>query len=125
MPWPSPWSGKLMDTIQTIGVAGSGTMGNGISHVAAEAKYRVILFDVQQEALDRGMATLSKNMDREVAKNKLSISEKSEAISRITLTTDIRRLAEADFIIEAIVEDFVLKTKLFQSLDETVRPLTI
>jgi len=114
-----------MDTIQTIGVAGSGTMGNGIAHVAARAGYRVVLHDVQQEALNQGLATLSRNMDREVAKNKLTISDKSEAISRITLTTDIHRLSESDFIIEAIVEDLDIKAKLFQSLDTIARPATI
>jgi len=111
-----------MDAIETIGIAGSGTMGNGIAHVAARAGYQVLLFDVQQEALNRGLATLSKNMDREVAKNKLTISEKSEAISRITLTTDIARLAQSHFVIEAVIEDFAVKTKVLQSLDTTVRP---
>jgi 3-hydroxybutyryl-CoA dehydrogenase len=114
-----------MEEIKTIGVAGSGTMGNGIAHVAARAGYRVILLDVQREALDRGLAAISKNLDREVAKNKLSPSEKSEAISRITLTTDVGRLAESDFIIEAVVEDFGAKTEIFQSLDRTARPSVI
>ena len=114
-----------MEEIKTIGVAGSGTMGNGIAHVAARAGYRVVLLDVQREALDRGLATISKNLDREVAKNKLSASEKSEAISRITPTTDVGRLAESDFIIEAVVEDFGAKTEIFQSLDRTARPSVI
>jgi len=114
-----------VEEIKTIGVAGSGTMGNGIAHVAARAGYRVVLLDVQREALDRGLATISKNLDREVAKNKLSPSEKSEAISRITLTTDVGRLAESDFIIEAVVEDFGAKTEIFQSLDRTARPSVI
>ena len=114
-----------MEEIKSIGVVGSGTMGNGIAHVAARAGYRVVLLDVQREALDRGLATISKNLDREVAKNKLSPSEKSEAISRITLTTDVGRLAESDFIIEAVVEDFGAKTEIFQSLDRTARPSVI
>jgi 3-hydroxybutyryl-CoA dehydrogenase len=114
-----------MDSLQTIGVVGSGTMGNGIAHVAAKAGYRVIMFDIQQEALDRGLETLSKNMEREVAKNKLSISEKSEAISRITPTTEIRQLANADFVIEAIVEDFERKTFLFKQLDSILKLNTI
>jgi len=114
-----------VEEIKTIGVAGSGTMGNGIAHVAARAGYRVVLLDVQREALDRGLATISKNLDREVAKNKLSPSEKSEAISRITPTTDVGRLAESDFIIEAVVEDFGAKTEIFQSLDRTARPSVI
>ena len=111
-----------MDKIKTIGVAGSGTMGNGIAHVAARAGYRVVLADVQPDALSRGLETISRNLDREVAKNKLSISDKSEAISRIAGTPDIGRLSESDFVIEAIIEDFEAKTQLLQSLDRTVRP---
>ena len=111
-----------MEKIKTIGVVGSGTMGNGIAHVAARAGYRVILADVNQDALNRGLETISRNLDREVAKNKLSISDKSEAISRIAGTPDIGRLSESDFVIEAIIEDFEAKTQLLQSLDRTVRP---
>jgi 3-hydroxybutyryl-CoA dehydrogenase len=114
-----------MDSLQTIGVVGSGTMGNGIAHVAAKTGYRVIMFDIQQEALDRGLETLSRNMEREVAKNRLSISGKSEAISRITPTTEIRQLANADFVIEAIVENFERKTILFKELDSILKPKTI
>jgi 3-hydroxybutyryl-CoA dehydrogenase len=110
-----------MDKVKTIGVIGSGTMGNGIAHVAARAGFQVLLVDVQQEALNRGLETISRNLDREVAKNKVSMSEKSEAISRITATTDVRRLAESDFVVEAVVEDFDAKTKLLQSLDRIVR----
>src|SRR4030095_15207491 len=111
-----------MEKIKTIGVVGSGTMGNGIAHVAARAGYRVILADVQQDALNRGLETISRNLDRELAKNKLSISDKSEVISRIAGTADMGRLSESDFVIEAIIEDLEAKTKLFQSLDRTVRP---
>jgi 3-hydroxybutyryl-CoA dehydrogenase len=92
-----------MPSIKTVGIAGSGTMGNGIAHVAARAGFQVVLYDVQQAAVTRGLDTISKNLDREVAKNKLSISDKSESISRITPTTEISRLTDADFIIEAVV----------------------
>jgi 3-hydroxybutyryl-CoA dehydrogenase len=111
-----------MEKIKTIGVVGSGTMGNGIAHVAARAGYNVVLADVEQGALNRGLETISRNLDREVAKNKLSISDKSEVISRITGTTDIGKLAESDFVIEAVIEDFEAKTSLFQSLDRIARP---
>jgi len=114
-----------MDALKTIGVAGSGTMGNGIAHVAARAGFRVVLLDVQTEALSRGLATISKNMDREVAKNKLSAAEKSEALSRIAVTTDIGQLAESDFIIEAVIEEFDSKVKIFHALDEAARPHVI
>jgi 3-hydroxybutyryl-CoA dehydrogenase len=111
-----------MEKVKTIGVIGSGTMGNGIAHVAARAGYQVVLADVQQEALNRGLETISRNLDREIAKNTLSISEKSEAISRIMGTSDIGKLAESDFVVEAVIEDFEAKTKVFQSLDKIVRP---
>ena len=111
-----------MDNVKIIGVVGSGTMGNGIAHVAARAGFQVVLLDVQQDALNRGLETISRNMDREVAKNKLSNSEKSEALSRIAATTDIKRLAESDFVVEAVVEEFEAKAKLFQALDGGVRP---
>ena len=117
---PLGWNDSAMETIRIIGIAGSGTMGNGIAHVASRAGFQVVLFDVQQEALDRGLATISRNMDREVAKNKLTISEKSEAIKRIVLTTDIQRLKESDFVIEAVLEDLAVKTGVFQSLDTIV-----
>lgn len=109
-----------MRTIRTVGVAGGGTMGNGIAHVAARAGYSVVLYDVAPSALDRALATISGNMDREVAKNKLSVSEKSEAIDRIALTTDIQSLRTADFVIEAVLEDFAVKAELFGILDTTV-----
>jgi 3-hydroxybutyryl-CoA dehydrogenase len=109
-----------MNALKVIGIAGSGTMGNGIAHVAARAGYQVVLYDVQQDALTRGLATISKNLDREVAKNKLTISEKSESISRIETTTDLRRLSQSDFIIEAVLEDFDVKTQLLQALDATL-----
>jgi len=111
-----------MEKIKTIGVVGSGTMGNGIAHVAARAGYRVILADVNQDALSRGLETISRNLDREVAKNKLSISDKSEVISRIAGTPDIGRLSESDFVIEAIIEDFEAKAQLLQLLDRAARP---
>ena len=114
-----------MNTVSVVGVAGSGTMGNGIAHVAARAGYRVLLYDVQEDALTRGMATISKNLDREVAKNKLSISEKSECVSRIKLTNDIGSLSGSDFVIEAVIEDFGVKAQLLQALDSAVRPSVI
>jgi len=100
-------------------------MGNGIAHVAARAGYRVLLYDVQEDALTRGMATISKNLDREVAKNKLSSSEKSECVSRIKLTSDIGSLSGSDFVIEAVIEDFGVKAQLLQALDSAVRPSVI
>jgi 3-hydroxybutyryl-CoA dehydrogenase len=114
-----------MSSIKTIGVAGSGTMGNGIAHVCARSGYSVILFDVSREALERGLATISKNLDREVAKNKLTMSDKSAAFSRIQLTTEMAALKDADFIIEAIIENFDHKLKFFKALDSISPPAVI
>jgi 3-hydroxybutyryl-CoA dehydrogenase len=107
----------LIPPVKTIGVIGSGTMGNGIAHVCARSGYDVILFDASREALDRGLATISKNLDREVAKNKLSISDKSATFSRILPATGIESLGKADFIIEAIVEKFESKLSVLKAVD--------
>jgi 3-hydroxybutyryl-CoA dehydrogenase len=114
-----------VSSIKTIGVVGSGTMGNGIAHVCARAGYSVILFDVSQDALDRGLATISKNLEREVAKNKITISDKSASFSRIRLTTEIQALKDADFIIEAIIENLDHKLKFFKALDTIAPPAVI
>jgi 3-hydroxybutyryl-CoA dehydrogenase len=107
--------------VKTIGVIGAGTMGNGIAHVFARSGYSVILADTSQQALDRGLATISNNLDREVAKNKLSISDKSAAFSRIRPSTEIAALKEADFIIEAIIENLEAKLLVLKELDSTSR----
>ena len=111
-----------MADIQTIAVIGGGTMGNGIVHVAAKSGFKVILLDVEQRFLERAMNTISKNMDREVAKNRITQSDKSAAIQRISATTNNAALAEADFIIEAVIENENLKSKIFAEVDAIARP---
>jgi 3-hydroxybutyryl-CoA dehydrogenase len=111
-----------MEAIQTIGVIGAGNMGNGIAHVAALSGFKVILNDLDQHVLDRALLTITKNLDREVAKDKISADDKSSALSRIALSTGNAAVANADFIIEAVVEDFDIKSKVFQALDEIARP---
>lgn len=111
-----------MPEIKTIGVIGGGTMGNGIVHVAARSGFKVILLDIEQRFIDRALATISKNLDREVAKNKIQEADKSQAIQRITGTTQNSAMAEADFIVEAVVENPDLKSKIFQAMDEIARP---
>lgn len=108
--------------IQTIGVIGGGTMGNGIAHVAARLGFKVILHDVEQRFVDRAVSTIAKNLDREVAKNKINVDDKSAALSRILPTIENSALAGADFIIEAIVEDITAKSKVFAAMDEIARP---
>jgi 3-hydroxybutyryl-CoA dehydrogenase len=108
--------------IRTIGVIGGGTMGNGIVHVAAKSGFKVILLDVEQRFLDRALSTISRNMDREVAKNKISDSDKSAALQRITATTSSAAMADADFIVEAVIENLELKSKIFTEMDALARP---
>lgn len=108
--------------IQTIGVIGAGTMGNGIAHVAARAGFKVLLHDLEQRFLDRSLQTIEKNLDREVAKSRISAAEKSEALARLAPVTKNSALAEADFVVEAVVENLEIKVKVFESLDGITRP---
>src|SRR5437868_9775296 len=111
-----------MATIQSVGVIGAGTMGNGIAHVAARSGHKVILHDVEQRFLDRAITTIAKNLDREVTKGRISAADKSSTLSRITPVTRNAALAEADFVIEAVSEDLEAKSKVFQDLDAIARP---
>ncbi|HET9130671.1 MAG TPA: 3-hydroxyacyl-CoA dehydrogenase NAD-binding domain-containing protein, partial [Terriglobia bacterium] len=110
---------------QIIGVVGAGTMGNGIAHVAARSGYRVVLSDVDPKALERALATISKNMDREAARGKFSAGENIEAIARISTAVQLEKLSEADFIIEAVIENIDSKLKIFNTLDSIASPDTI
>jgi 3-hydroxybutyryl-CoA dehydrogenase len=108
--------------IQKVAVIGAGTMGNGIAHVFARCGFSVLLNDVEQRFLDRGLQTISKNLDREVAKNKISASDKVSTLSRITAVVDRTKLADCDFVIEAATEKFEIKAKLFRELDAIIKP---
>jgi 3-hydroxybutyryl-CoA dehydrogenase len=111
--------------VHKIGVIGAGTMGNGIAHVFARSGYKVILCDVEQRFLDRGIATITKNLDREVAKNKISAEDKASALKNIEPVTERARLAECDFIVEAATEKFEIKTEIFRDLARLTRPEVI
>ncbi|MGE5052831.1 MAG: 3-hydroxybutyryl-CoA dehydrogenase [Acidobacteriota bacterium] len=108
--------------IGRIGVVGAGTMGNGIAHVFARSGYEVILCDVQQSFLERALGTITKNLDREVAKNKITTADKESALERIHPVTERGQLADCDFAIEAATEKFETKTEIFRDLDRLVRP---
>ncbi|HSZ03440.1 MAG TPA: 3-hydroxybutyryl-CoA dehydrogenase [Terriglobales bacterium] len=108
--------------IQRVGVVGAGTMGNGIAHVFARSGYRVVLCDVEQRFLDRGMETIGKNLDREVAKNKITAEDKVAVLKRIEGAVGRARLADCDFVVEAATEKFDIKTEIFRDLDRLCRP---
>ena len=111
--------------IRTAGVIGAGTMGNGIAHVFAKCGYSVILVDVEQRFLDRGLQTISKNLEREVNKEKITAEVRDASIARIAATVDRKRLADCDFIVEAASERFDIKSELFRDLDQLCRPEVI
>ena len=111
--------------IKQVGVIGAGTMGNGIAHLFARSGYSVVLCDVEQSFLNRGLETIIKNLDREVAKHKISDDEKTSALRRIDPVTDRARLADCDFIVEAATEKFEIKTEIFRDLNRLVRPEVI
>ena len=109
-------------TIHRVGVVGAGTMGNGIAHVFARGGYEVVLCDVEQRFLDRGIAIIGKNLDREVAKGKFSDGDKAAALERITPVLERSKLADCDLIVEAATENFEIKTEVFRDLDRLTKP---
>ena len=114
----------LMDipAIARVGVIGAGQMGNGISHVCALVGLPVVLLDVSQAALDKALATVSRNMDRQVARNLISAEEKAAALARIVTTTDYAGFGECDLVIEAATEKEEVKKAIFRSLVPQLKP---
>jgi 3-hydroxybutyryl-CoA dehydrogenase len=113
-----------MDIIK-VGIIGAGTMGNGIAHVFAKSGYNVILCDLKQEYIDRAIGFISKNLEREVAKQKIPPEVKDQALSRITTCTDRSQFSAVDFVVEAASERFDVKREIFQDLDRYCRPEVI
>jgi len=113
------------DSIKTVAVLGAGTMGNGIAHVFARAGYRVILRDVEKRFLDRGLETISKNLDREIKKGKITDADKSAALARIQPVTDNAVLVGADFVVEAVPEQRDLKVRILKEVDSVLGPSAI
>jgi 3-hydroxybutyryl-CoA dehydrogenase len=110
-----------IDHIKTVAVLGAGTMGNGIAHVFARAGYKVILRDVEQRYLDRGMDTIAKNLDREIKKGKLAEAEKGTVLSRLVPVTDFSTVANADFLVEAVPEKLEIKRHVLTEADHLLR----
>ncbi len=111
-----------VDLIKTVAVLGAGTMGNGIAHVFARAGYKVILRDVEQRFLDRGMDTIGKNLVREIRKGKLGEAEKGTVLARLIPVTDMSAVANADFLVEAVPEKLEIKRAVLSEADRLLRP---
>ncbi len=108
--------------IQTIAIIGAGTMGNGIAHTAARSGFKVILHDIAESFLDRAVSTIAKNLEREVAKGRITANDKNAVLSRISAVTQNSALSEADFVIEAVIEDIETKLRVFEGMDRIARP---
>jgi 3-hydroxybutyryl-CoA dehydrogenase len=111
--------------IKTVAVLGAGTMGNGIAHVFARSGYKVILRDVDRRFLDRGMETISKNLDREIKKGKIAEAEKGTVLGRLQPVTDMAAIAAADFLVEAVPEKMEIKRAVLGEADGILRPEVI
>lgn len=111
-----------IDAIKTVAVLGAGTMGNGIAHVFARSGYKVILQDVEQRFLDRGLETVGKNLDREIEKGKLAEAEKRTVLARLQPVTDMAAIAAADFVVEAVPEKIDIKRVVLTAADGILRP---
>ncbi len=114
-----------VSAIQTVGVVGAGTMGSGIAQVCATSGYRVVLTDVEQAALDRGLAAIRSSVEKLHSKGKLTDEQRDAALSGITTGLDLMDVSDAQLVIEAVSENPELKKAIFRRLDEITGPDTI
>ena len=105
-----------------IAVIGAGQMGNGIAQVAASAGYEVLMIDIKEEYVDRGMATIQKSLSKLVSKERISQSDADDTLGRISTTTDRGECADVDLVVEAVPEILDLKTSIFSELDKICKP---
>lgn len=108
--------------IKTIGVVGAGTMGAGITQIAAQAGFNVVMRDVTDEFVNRGKAVIEKNLSRNVKKDRMTQEEATIVLNSIKVTTTLKDLSQCDFIIEAIIEKMELKKELYKELEQICKP---
>lgn len=111
--------------IETVGIVGAGQMGNGIAHVFALAGYNVLLNDINPDSLVKAIATVDKNLERQVSRGKISAEEKAASLARISTTLTLTDLGQTDLIIEAATENELVKQKIFDALLPHLKPETI
>ncbi|HPB91264.1 MAG TPA: 3-hydroxybutyryl-CoA dehydrogenase [Rugosibacter sp.] len=112
-------------SIKTIGIIGAGTMGNGIAQSCAMSGFATVMLDINDAALGKGMATISKSLDRLIKKEKVTEEEKSAIVGRIKTTTDMNDMSCADLVIEAATENEGLKLKIIRDVEKVIAPQTI
>jgi 3-hydroxybutyryl-CoA dehydrogenase len=111
--------------IERLGIVGAGQMGNGIAHVAALAGIAVVMRDLEERFVQKGLDTIAKNLQRGVDKGKMTSAEKDGALEKIVGTTKLDDLADCDFVVEAAIEKLDVKLELFETLDHVVKPKAI
>jgi 3-hydroxybutyryl-CoA dehydrogenase len=111
--------------MKSIGIVGAGTMGSGIAHVASLSQYSVFLMDVNEQLVEKGINSISNNMDRQIKKTSITPDDKQNALDRISLTTDLNALESVEVVIEAASEDRKIKCRIFQELDKSCKKDTI
>lgn len=113
---------SALSSIKTLGVVGAGQMGNGIAQVAATYGLNVIMTDINEKGLEKGLSTIMGSLDRLIKKQTITEAQKTEIIGRIKTSVGTAALKDADFIVEAATENIDLKVKIFQELDQVARP---
>ena len=108
--------------IKTFGVVGAGQMGNGIAHVAAASGLEVIMHDISSELVERGIQTITKNLNRGVEKGRMTEAERDAVLGRVKTSTDLKNMASADFVVEAATENEPIKFQIFKDLDNICNP---
>ncbi|HCP46641.1 MAG TPA: 3-hydroxybutyryl-CoA dehydrogenase, partial [Deltaproteobacteria bacterium] len=111
-----------IDGIGTLGVVGAGQMGGGIAQVAAQGGYRVLLADASEELAQAGIQRIGKFLSRAASKGRITEDDVSEAMGRITPTSDLTSFSEVDFVVEAVSENFGLKASIFETIDGVAKP---
>lgn len=111
--------------VQKFMVVGAGQMGSGIAQVAAQAGLQVVLCDIKQEFVEKGLATITKNLSRNVEKGKMTEEEKQAILGRVSLSTDLADGKYVDFVVEAVTENMAVKTNIFKKLDEVCPAHTV
>ena len=115
----------MIDSEYKIGVIGSGSMGNGIAHVSAQSGFKTILIDVDQAQLDKALATIGSNLDRQIKKNIITANDKESALLNITTSINLKDCHDMDLIVEAVPEKYDLKASIFKKLDGICKDTTI